>query len=127
MCGIQSWTNAVLVPFQSLNAENAYAPGGRLSALRSASMLSREVARCSTSEVHALNGKPSAFCRAENKASRDESWLMHHKRLARNVASSCNVIHVFVLTAQKTFTRFIVQLSQGVLSNVAFEINFNFS
>lgn len=51
---------------QSFDTGNTYAPGGRLSSPRSASMLSLEVAQCSASEVHALNGKPSALCWAES-------------------------------------------------------------
>lgn len=48
-------------------SENTHAPEGRLSVPRPASMLSQEVAQCSASEVHASNGKPSAFCSVENK------------------------------------------------------------
>lgn len=41
--------------------------GGRQSARRFASMLSQEEARCSASEVHALNEKLSAFFMATER------------------------------------------------------------
>lgn len=87
-------------------AENTYVPAGRLPVPRSASMLFREVAPCSASEVHASNGKPSAFCRAKNGVNGNESWLMQHKRIG-DTGTSCIHVGLFVLTRQKISTRFI--------------------
>lgn len=47
---------------------NTYVLEGHLSVPHSASMLCLEAVQCSASEVHASNGKPSAFCDVEKEA-----------------------------------------------------------
>lgn len=74
---------------QQQTALGTYVPGGRPSVPPSASTLSREVAQCSASVVHALNGKPSAFLLSRTWIS-SYILIMTRRKINALVSSGCS-------------------------------------